>query len=1404
MFFRPNARRVVWVAILAVCAVVLTLRLSRRADVADETGRDEKERSSLTAVESAMSAGESSAPVVALPVAPATVVPTKLSPAQVALRERRNQSPGAATGRPWEQVAGWQALSDRDRIIELIGRPFVIQADGGLVYLELALDEIYLPQNEEGERLQKLPPQPDARALIAEVEKMHQPGELMPQLVFYIPGKERGKESRRVLTEQVITESANVEASLAHARAAGFADSVEFEPVPGFVLTRADAVPGQALLAVAALSDHAASLSVEPVLNREMSKKLLPNDPLFARQWHLRNTGQSGGTAGVDAKVVNTWDTRRGSGIKLAVIDDGVQHDHPDLVGNYQASLSTDYVGNDSNPYPNLTTDDHGTAVAGVIAATQGNALGVSGAAPLSNFAAYRLLGSNQSPTTESQAFAKDNNIVHIKNNSWGPPDEPNALGTIAALPRNALQNAATSGRSGLGSIIVFAAGNGREWGDQGNKDAYANSIYTFSIGAVTNTGALSWYSETGAQLIAVAPSNGGSLGIVTTDLMGDNGYNKATTPVPKDYAHDFGGTSSAAPLASGVIALILEANPGLGWRDVKEILLRSGTKLSPTSTGWVSRYGGKSSLPPIKHHHSFGGGMVNAEAAVAMAAGWTNLPAQVSQTRSDGSSRPIPDNNSTGVTVNLDFSSIPPMRLEMVSVTVNIVHPYKGDLNISLVSPTGVTSALATVTGADDASNYTNWTFTSNRHWGDRGAGIWKLLVRDAAAGDVGVLNSVNVTLYGTPNQPADATLDPVTQLLPTGGPATFTTTGTGDGDLLYQWYKNTTSVITGATSATFTIPSLALSHAGRYSCEVSNVTGADRTAEALLGVVDATPATQVLAENAKVTLQAKAQAPTTSTVLSYRWYRGMTLLSDGPSGNGSTISGATTARMVITGAQLADSATYRCEVTMGALTCFAGDQTVHIVQTPVLQAPQPNQLTYSVSEALTLPISATGFPSFWTINKLPSGMKFNSKTGVLSGTPNVSGDFLIKIKARNPAGTGEISFTLTVQPLPERVVGTYRGLIGRDPLGNANLGGALTLTVTKTGTYTVSLTRGAITHRKTERLATTAAANPLMPNPATGYVLLSKPGVTPTLTLSFTIDPNEGELTGSLVEGLNWMAFVEAWENPFSLSAPATEYEGTYNTAFLPPFGVVEGQQPQGCSYGRLIVSKTGAATWSGRLADGTSTSFSAAVGKTGKMPLHRLLYGNTGSYRGWLTVVEDAGSGYANNTISADLEWFKKQPQPATVRSYELGFTQSNITGLGAKWVKPVFPNIPLGLTTGAKVTFSKGGITSSQLVVAPADTLSYSFTFSDKISIVHNPVNPAKLTLTFSPVTGIYTGTANLSDGVPAVKRTLSYGGIMIGGPVNQSVGWFTLPKLPVPPEKSTDTDILSGLLELGPP
>ncbi|MEM9589484.1 MAG: S8 family serine peptidase, partial [Planctomycetota bacterium] len=373
-------------------------------------------------------------------------------------------------------------------------------------------------------------------------------------------------------------------------------------------------VPTDESRALSQIGDLADSIDLlYPLVARQHVTRAIPNDPLFADQWHLRNTGQSGGASGVDANIVDVWDQFTGSGVVIAIVDDGVEYSHPDLQANYVAADSYDFNDDDNDPAPDVNSefpDDHGTAVAGVAAAVADNQNGVSGASPDAGFAALRLIAGPTTDAIDADALAHNFQSIDIYSNSWGPADDGTLTppGQAGPLALAAIEQGATQGRGGLGSIYVWAGGNGQVAQDNSNYDRFANSRHTIAVGAIDDLGFQSWYSEPGANLLVVAHSSGDVSGITTTDLTGNDGYAFG------DYTSDFGGTSSATPLVSGVIALMLEANPLLTARDVQHILVESAAVTDPDDSDWTINGAGHD----INHRYGFGA--IDAEAAVALA----------------------------------------------------------------------------------------------------------------------------------------------------------------------------------------------------------------------------------------------------------------------------------------------------------------------------------------------------------------------------------------------------------------------------------------------------------------------------------------------------------------------------------------------------------------------------------------------------------------------------------------------------------------------------------------------------------------------------------------------------------------------------------------------------------------
>ena len=569
------------------------------------------------------------------------------------------------------------------------------------------------------------------------------------RLVVYPKGTNRSEANRRLLTEKIIVHVApGTNVSTLAARYA----IQQWKPTSTlkdhYVFYTGSSM--RALNSLAALRSEPEIVSADFLLARMQQRRGVPNDPLFSRQWHLLNLGQNGGVRGIDANVVRAWGNfkgagYRGRGVMIGIVDDGVQYTHPDIKPNYDASV--DYDWNDLTPntaYPSQSNEDfHGTSVAGVAAARGNNGIGVCGVAPQARLTGLRLIADYVDDETEAEAFLYRQDLIAVKNNSWGPTDDGSTMEAPGPIATQALADATANGRGGRGTIFCWAAGNGREYDDNSNYDGYANSIYTVAVTAISNRGRTTFYGEGGANILVGAPSdNFSQSGIVTTDLTGSNGYNHPGASgelSDPNYTRTFGGTSSAAPVVSGVAALMLQRNPFLGWRDVQEILVLSARKNDPFNSSWITNAAG------FHFNNNYGAGLVNATAAVQFAGLWTNLGPQIKQTQTDSSNTPIPDEGS--VTKSFNFTGAE--RVEHVTVKLSITHPRRGQLRITLISPSGTPSVLATVHG--DTNGNIDWTYMTVRNWGESAAGNWQLIVEDGAAGFAGTINSAQVSIYGT-----------------------------------------------------------------------------------------------------------------------------------------------------------------------------------------------------------------------------------------------------------------------------------------------------------------------------------------------------------------------------------------------------------------------------------------------------------------------------------------------------------------------------------------------------------------------------------------------------------------------------------------------------------------------------
>lgn len=375
-----------------------------------------------------------------------------------------------------------------------------------------------------------------------------------------------------------------------------------------------------------------------PELLRQRKRRAIhPN------QWHLKKTTISY-QAEIDASanVEAAHRLSQGEGVVIAVIDDGVDIEHPEfaLPGKIVAPADVSDPAASTDPRPKEAGDNHGTAVAGVACAS--GRYGASGVAPKARLMPIRLASDLGSMAEAFSFLWAANQGADVICCSWGPSDgawfdpaDP-LHHQVAALPastRLAMDYAVQQGRGGKGCVIFFAAGNGNESVDN---DGYASYEKVTAVAACNEYSRRSIYSDYGHAIWCAFPSADithpdpsirpepepdgrppRSRGIWTSDRSGGAGYNSGSIDSGDqwgNYTDDFGGTSSACPGAAGVAALILAAHPALGWQEVRNIIAQSCDKISHPGDGEGGQYDGKG------HSRFYGYGRVNAENAVLIA----------------------------------------------------------------------------------------------------------------------------------------------------------------------------------------------------------------------------------------------------------------------------------------------------------------------------------------------------------------------------------------------------------------------------------------------------------------------------------------------------------------------------------------------------------------------------------------------------------------------------------------------------------------------------------------------------------------------------------------------------------------------------------------------------------------
>ena len=629
-------------------------------------------------------------------------------------------------------------------------------------------------------------------------------------------------------------------------------------------------------------------------------------DTFYGCQWHLNNTGQFPGGAIHDINVEEVWQAgNTGAGVSIAIVDTGLHFEHPDLNDNVDRTRNFDYLSMEyEGAYTHLPFhDSHGTAVAGLIAAEH-NDIGVRGVAPGATIYNHNYLDSYQTLAEEADAMTRDRVTTHISSNSWGPGDN----GTPEPSPSTwdmAIETGLREGDEGRGISYVFAAGNGSNphIHDNSNLDGYANFYGVTAVCAIDHNDVRSSYSEPGANLWVCAPSSGADPPDITTTDVGGTfaffGDEAGSGYWPGLYTDTFGGTSAAAPIVSGVVALMRSANPALTWRDVKLILAASARENDLADSGWergALRYGSDTGYYWFNHQYGFGA--VDAGAAVALANRWTNVaPMRTGEVTSDDGEVAI-TTFGTPSTQTVTFSDSDVDFIEFVEITVDLDHLSFRDLKIELESPSGATSLLVHsaqlrffLFGIDFGPlKHTHRgaiRFGSAKHLGENPDGEWTLRITDELLTDWdGTLKNFRLKVYGHTPAPGSVATPSAT----TVGDAlrvTWTAPGASTApansyDVRYipshadkadpNW-----TVVTGVwTAGDLSYDLTGLTHAVRYDVQVRavNVPQPGPWSETVIGIVGVapgvllTPATLTVPEGGSMTYTVELASQPTADV--------------------------------------------------------------------------------------------------------------------------------------------------------------------------------------------------------------------------------------------------------------------------------------------------------------------------------------------------------------------------------------------------------------------------------------------------------------------------------------------------------------------------------------------------------
>ncbi len=503
------------------------------------------------------------------------------------------------------------------------------------------------------------------------------------------------------------------------------------------------------------------------------------SDRFFDKQWFIRSIGSqvnpfkdSLTIEGNDLGVMDIYHSymgyNKGNPIVVQVVDTGVDASHEDLKQNMDLTLSRNSeTASMGDP---VETGEHGTMCAGIIGARAFNGVGLRGVAPFAKIAGSNWLG-YQSVAELEEVWTKNDpkGKIAISNNSWGNEQaDPNTL--YEELMEYGAKNLRIFDEKVKGKLFVVAAGNGRENNHDCGLSYMSANPYVITVAALKNDNTFASYSSVGSSLFISGYGGNNfnnSATIATTYVTGKSAPIEELTwsdtkecfikangecsfptwneDEKRNYTYAMNGTSSAAPTVSGSLALVLEACPWLGWRDIKYIMAKTAKKVDVSNSTWVENSAG------FHHSTDYGFGLINPKSMIDTCKGdYKTLPDSVvfSELFED-INKSIPDDNTKSVVHR--FSVVQDRAIEWIGLTIFSEHSCGGDLEIYLSSPSGTKTRL--MLGNNSGGCYSladGFRYGSVAFYGEKSAGDWTLEIVDKASGDSGSLQKIKFEVFG------------------------------------------------------------------------------------------------------------------------------------------------------------------------------------------------------------------------------------------------------------------------------------------------------------------------------------------------------------------------------------------------------------------------------------------------------------------------------------------------------------------------------------------------------------------------------------------------------------------------------------------------------------------------------